>query len=242
MCEYISVLHSGECERFPAVGDFQEGQRPLSFNWSVRERGRFVPAHRGVYTTATAGPPGSTIVSSRLSQVMSFPSVSRWVMWYRRCLRDVKEGTRLHRLWTDRSPCRWNSYRCTSSANSSWSLVPQTHSPYLPVSSFAGFFDLQSDHKSTLIVFSELPQKPLKRRRSFIAWAFWRGSSSHLNDPSLSITRGCLFSQPLSAVCIDGALPKPVMVSWCVSKSTNKKMEFKFTWKPFFSFPATKWL
>lgn len=76
------------------------------------------------------------------------------------------------------------------------------------------FFDLKSDHESTIIVvFSELPQKPLKRRRSFIAWAFWKGSSSHLNDPSLSTTRGCLFAQPLSSVCIDGALPKPVMVS-----------------------------
>ncbi|XP_029696364.1 rho GTPase-activating protein 20-like isoform X1 [Takifugu rubripes] len=58
---------------------------------------------------------------------------------------------------------------------------------------------------------AELPQKPLKRRRSFIGWAFWRGSSSHLNDPSLSTPRGCLFGQPLGSVCIDGALPKPVM-------------------------------
>lgn len=95
----------------------------------------------------------------------------------------------------------------------------------LPAGQFiSGFFDLKSDHKSTLmVVFSELPLKPLKRRRSFIAWAFWRGSSSHLNDLSLSTTRGCLFGQPLSSVCIDGALPKPVLVSPYVSKSTNKK-------------------
>lgn len=101
-----------------------------------------------------------------------------------------------------------------------------TDTQNLPAGQFICIFHsyLKSDHKSTLIVvFSELPQKPLKRTRSFIAWAFWKGSPSHLNDPSLSTTRGCLFSQPLSCVCIDGALPKPVMVSRYVSKSTNKQ-------------------
>lgn len=98
-----------------------------------------------------------------------------------------------------------------------------TDTQNLPAGRFiCRFFDLKSDHKSTLlVVFPELPQKPLKRRRSFIAWAFWKGSSSHLNDPSLSTARGCLFSLPLSSVCIDGSLPKPVMVSRYVSKSPN---------------------
>ncbi|KAK5847517.1 hypothetical protein PBY51_016637 [Eleginops maclovinus] len=55
-------------------------------------------------------------------------------------------------------------------------------------------------------------QKPFKRRRSLITWAFWRGSSPHLNELSLaSGPRGILFSQPLSAVCVEDALPKPVM-------------------------------
>uniref|UniRef100_A0A3B4WRJ2 Rho-GAP domain-containing protein n=1 Tax=Seriola lalandi dorsalis TaxID=1841481 RepID=A0A3B4WRJ2_SERLL len=54
--------------------------------------------------------------------------------------------------------------------------------------------------------------KPFKRRRSLITWAFWRGSSSHLNELSLaSAPRGCLFARPLSSVCVEDALPKPVM-------------------------------
>lgn len=53
--------------------------------------------------------------------------------------------------------------------------------------------------------------KPFKRRRSLIAWAFWRGSSSHLNELSLSAARGCLFGQPLSSICPGDTLPKPVM-------------------------------
>ncbi|XP_028998891.1 rho GTPase-activating protein 20-like isoform X2 [Betta splendens] len=61
-------------------------------------------------------------------------------------------------------------------------------------------------------VCAEFSQKPFKRRRSLIAWAFWRGSSSHLSDLSLAGTpAGCLFGQPLSAVCVEGALPKAVM-------------------------------
>ncbi|XP_031147726.1 rho GTPase-activating protein 20-like [Sander lucioperca] len=63
-----------------------------------------------------------------------------------------------------------------------------------------------------LHVSPEWPQKPFKRRRSLITWAFWRGSSSHLNELSLAGgARGCLFNQPLSSVCVDDALPKPVM-------------------------------
>lgn len=59
---------------------------------------------------------------------------------------------------------------------------------------------------------TDFSQKPLKRRRSLIAWAFWRGSSSQLNELSLAgVPKGCLFGQPLGAVCIEDTLPKPVI-------------------------------
>ncbi|CAK6971063.1 rho GTPase-activating protein 20-like [Scomber scombrus] len=61
-------------------------------------------------------------------------------------------------------------------------------------------------------VFADFPQKSFKRRRSLITWAFWRGSSPHLNELSLAgNARGCLFNHPLSSVCLEDALPKPVM-------------------------------
>ncbi|XP_075950404.1 rho GTPase-activating protein 20-like [Anarhichas minor] len=64
----------------------------------------------------------------------------------------------------------------------------------------------------TLHIPAEWSQKPFKRRRSLITWAFWRGSSPHLNELSLaSAPRGCLFGLPLSSVCVEDALPKPVM-------------------------------
>ncbi|TSK17829.1 Rho GTPase-activating protein 20 [Bagarius yarrelli] len=53
-----------------------------------------------------------------------------------------------------------------------------------------------------------------KRRRSLINWAFWRGSSNQLDDPPLSPhlpTTDKLFGQPLSVVCKDNSLPKPIM-------------------------------
>ncbi|XP_038161710.1 rho GTPase-activating protein 20-like isoform X2 [Cyprinodon tularosa] len=59
---------------------------------------------------------------------------------------------------------------------------------------------------------ADFSQKSFKRRRSLITWAFWRGSSSHLNELSLAgATQGCLFGQPLSSICVEDALPKPVM-------------------------------
>ncbi|XP_060716066.1 rho GTPase-activating protein 20 [Tachysurus vachellii] len=57
-------------------------------------------------------------------------------------------------------------------------------------------------------------QKPFKRRRSLINWAFWRGSSNQLDDPPLSphlTTTDKLFGLPLSMVCKDNSLPKPIM-------------------------------
>ncbi|XP_047211521.1 rho GTPase-activating protein 20-like isoform X2 [Girardinichthys multiradiatus] len=59
---------------------------------------------------------------------------------------------------------------------------------------------------------ADFSQKSFKRRHSLITWAFWRGSSSHLNEMSLAgAARGCLFGQPLSSICVEDALPKPVM-------------------------------
>ncbi|KAM6893046.1 rho GTPase-activating protein 20-like [Lycodopsis pacificus] len=64
----------------------------------------------------------------------------------------------------------------------------------------------------TLHIPAEWSQKPFKRRRSLITWAFWRGSSPHLNELALaSAPRGCLFGLPLGSVCAEDALPKPVM-------------------------------
>ncbi|XP_066515771.1 rho GTPase-activating protein 20-like [Hoplias malabaricus] len=57
-------------------------------------------------------------------------------------------------------------------------------------------------------------QKPFKRRRSLINWAFWRGSSTQLDDspPSpIHPSTGRLFGLPLSVVCMDQSLPKPIM-------------------------------
>lgn len=68
-----------------------------------------------------------------------------------------------------------------------------------------------------------------------MAWAFWRGSSSQLDHLSLSATRGCLFGQPLSSVCMEDALPKPVMVSCSESKSAQK-IGLKFNSTPFYFF------
>ncbi|XP_035533956.1 LOW QUALITY PROTEIN: rho GTPase-activating protein 20-like [Morone saxatilis] len=73
-------------------------------------------------------------------------------------------------------------------------------------------FILKPRPVETLHLSADFSQKSFKRRRSLITWAFWRGSSSHLNELSLTgAARGCLFSQPLSCVCVEDALPKPVM-------------------------------
>ncbi|XP_061658164.1 rho GTPase-activating protein 20-like isoform X3 [Syngnathoides biaculeatus] len=61
-------------------------------------------------------------------------------------------------------------------------------------------------------VATEFPQKPLKRRRSLITWAFLRGSSNQLASSMGAASQGCLFGHPLSTLCVEEALPKPVMV------------------------------
>ncbi|XP_041637525.1 rho GTPase-activating protein 20-like isoform X2 [Cheilinus undulatus] len=57
---------------------------------------------------------------------------------------------------------------------------------------------------------AEMCKKPYKRRRSLITWAFWRGSSYNLNELS-EASQGRLFCQPLSTICVDNKLPKPIM-------------------------------
>nr|XP_057906929.1 rho GTPase-activating protein 20-like isoform X1 [Doryrhamphus excisus] len=60
-------------------------------------------------------------------------------------------------------------------------------------------------------VVADFTQKPLRRRRSLITWAFLRGSSPYLGLSTGSAPQGCLFGRTLSTVCMDDALPKPVM-------------------------------
>ncbi|XP_020845463.1 LOW QUALITY PROTEIN: rho GTPase-activating protein 20 [Phascolarctos cinereus] len=57
-------------------------------------------------------------------------------------------------------------------------------------------------------------QKTFKRRRSIINWAFWRGSSTHLDNMPASPTSpmpGQLFGVSLSEICENDNLPKPVL-------------------------------
>ncbi|XP_078401604.1 rho GTPase-activating protein 20 isoform X1 [Cetorhinus maximus] len=57
-------------------------------------------------------------------------------------------------------------------------------------------------------------QKQYKRKKSIMNWAFWRGSSTQLNNMPLSqtcITPGRLFGLPLPAICEDDNFPKPIM-------------------------------
>ncbi|XP_006740292.1 rho GTPase-activating protein 20 [Leptonychotes weddellii] len=57
-------------------------------------------------------------------------------------------------------------------------------------------------------------QKTFKRRRSIINWAFWRGSSTHLDNLPMSPTSpmpGQLFGVSLPDICENDNLPKPVL-------------------------------
>ncbi|KAL1022144.1 hypothetical protein UPYG_G00022740 [Umbra pygmaea] len=67
---------------------------------------------------------------------------------------------------------------------------------------------------TTTPVIVDQAQKPFKRRRSLINWAFWKGSNSNLDSSSTNPTSqaiGYLFSQKLSTICWDNSLPKSVM-------------------------------
>ncbi|XP_071068424.1 rho GTPase-activating protein 20 isoform X2 [Dasypus novemcinctus] len=61
---------------------------------------------------------------------------------------------------------------------------------------------------------SDSGQKTFKRRRSIINWAFWRGSSTHLDHLPMSPTSpmpGQLFGISLPNICENDNLPKPVL-------------------------------
>ncbi|XP_069495813.1 rho GTPase-activating protein 20 [Ambystoma mexicanum] len=62
---------------------------------------------------------------------------------------------------------------------------------------------------------NDLSQKPFKRRRSIINWAFWRGPGPQLDcvplSPTSSVLPGRLFGLPLSDICENDNLPKPVL-------------------------------
>ncbi|XP_004709035.1 rho GTPase-activating protein 20 [Echinops telfairi] len=65
---------------------------------------------------------------------------------------------------------------------------------------------------------SDSGQKTFKRRRSIINWAFWRGSSTHLDHLPMSPTApmpGQLFGVSLPTICENGNLPKPVLDMLC---------------------------
>lgn len=67
-----------------------------------------------------------------------------------------------------------------------------------------------------LLIFSDSGQKTFKRRRSIINWAFWRGSSTHLDNLPMSPTSpmpGQLFGVSLPDICENDNLPKPILVS-----------------------------
>ncbi|XP_058519918.1 rho GTPase-activating protein 20 isoform X1 [Ochotona princeps] len=61
---------------------------------------------------------------------------------------------------------------------------------------------------------SDSGQKTFKRRRSIINWAFWRGSSTHLDSLPMSPTSpvtGQLFGISLPSICENDNLPKSVL-------------------------------
>lgn len=65
---------------------------------------------------------------------------------------------------------------------------------------------------------SDSGQKTFKRRRSIINWAFWRGSSIHLDNLPVSPTSpmsGQLFGVSLPHICENDNLPKPVLDMLC---------------------------
>ncbi|XP_069869529.1 rho GTPase-activating protein 20-like [Dipodomys merriami] len=65
---------------------------------------------------------------------------------------------------------------------------------------------------------SDSGQKTYRRRRSIINWAFWRGSSTHLDNLPMSPTSpmpGQLFGVPLPDICENENLPKPILAMLC---------------------------
>ncbi|KAJ7320161.1 hypothetical protein JRQ81_019672 [Phrynocephalus forsythii] len=75
-------------------------------------------------------------------------------------------------------------------------------------------FILKPSRLATSHQLNELNQKPFKRKRSIINWAFWRGAGSPLENappfPASSVS-GKLFGLSLPAICENDNLPKPVL-------------------------------
>ncbi|XP_013929853.1 PREDICTED: rho GTPase-activating protein 20-like [Thamnophis sirtalis] len=77
-------------------------------------------------------------------------------------------------------------------------------------------FILKPSRLTTGHQLNELSQKPFKRKRSIINWAFWRETGApvdHLVPSPTSSKAGKLFGLSLSSICENDNLPKPVLVS-----------------------------
>ncbi|GAB1294204.1 Rho GTPase-activating protein 20 [Apodemus speciosus] len=75
-------------------------------------------------------------------------------------------------------------------------------------------FILKPTRLATAQQLSDSGQKTFKRRRSIINWAFWRGSSTHLDNMPMSPTSpmpGQLFGVSLPDICENDNLPKPIL-------------------------------
>ncbi|KAM6157935.1 rho GTPase-activating protein 20 [Rhynchocyon petersi] len=75
-------------------------------------------------------------------------------------------------------------------------------------------FILKPSHLAAAQQLSDSGQKTFKRRRSIINWAFWRGSSTHLDNLPLSPTSplpGQIFGVSLPNICENDNLPKPIL-------------------------------
>ncbi|XP_010608955.1 rho GTPase-activating protein 20 [Fukomys damarensis] len=75
-------------------------------------------------------------------------------------------------------------------------------------------FILKPSHLAATQHLNDSGQKTVRRRRSIINWAFWRGSSTHLDNLPVSPTSpipGQLFGVSLQDICENDNLPKSVL-------------------------------
>ncbi|XP_066477711.1 rho GTPase-activating protein 20 [Tiliqua scincoides] len=72
-------------------------------------------------------------------------------------------------------------------------------------------FILKPSHLATSHQLNEISQKPFKRKRSIINWAFWRGTGAPLDNTPTSPVSGKLFGLLLPAICENDNLPKPLL-------------------------------
>ncbi|XP_063161874.1 rho GTPase-activating protein 20 isoform X2 [Candoia aspera] len=79
-------------------------------------------------------------------------------------------------------------------------------------------FILKPSRLATGHQLNELSQKPFKRKRSIINWAFWRETGTpvdHLVPSPISSKSGKLFGLSLPSICENDNLPKPVLDMLC---------------------------